>query len=82
MKCIATRSNGEIDYIMCVQVANDRIGADIVGFIGLFDVQGMSVGICIDGDRFNPHFGAGAYNTNRDFATIGNKNFLDHARSR
>ena len=82
MKGIATCRNGEIDYIRCVQVADDRIGTDIIGFIGLFDVQGMSVGIRIDGDGFNPHFGAGAYNANRNFATIGNKNFLDHARTR
>ncbi|OIQ86114.1 hypothetical protein GALL_320540 [mine drainage metagenome] len=75
---VAAGSHGQIHDVMGVQVAGDRIGANVVGFIGLFDVQRVAIGIRVDGDRLDAHFGAGADNADGDFTAIGNENFLDH----
>jgi len=63
---------------MCVQVPQNRVRADIVGFVRFLHVQGVAVGIRVDGYRLDTEFGAGAYNTHSNFATVCNENFFDH----
>jgi len=43
-------------------------------------VQGVTIRIGINSYRLDAHFRAGADNANRDFATIGYEDFLDHWR--
>lgn len=63
---------------MGVEVAAHRVRAEIVGFAGFLYVQGMTIGIRIDGYRFNAEFGAGPDDPHRDLAPIGYQNFPNH----
>ena len=45
------------------------------------DMQGIFVGVRIDGDGFNPHFARGFDNPAGDFAAIGDQDALEHAVS-
>ena len=78
MQGIAPRSDGQIHQRMRIQVALNRIGADMVGLVGLLDMQRMAVGVGVDCDGFNPEFGAGADNADGDFTPIGNQYLFDH----
>ena len=82
MQCVATGGDRQIDDVVCVEIADNRVGADVVGFVGFFDVQRMAVGIGIDGHRLDAHFRAGAHDADGDFAAVGNKDFLDHVKTR
>jgi hypothetical protein len=41
----------------------------------------MTVGIGVDGDGFDAHFGAGAHYAHRDFAAVGNQNLFNQAET-
>jgi hypothetical protein len=82
MKCVTTRGHRQIDDAVGVQVADHGVGADVVGFIGLLDVQRVTVGVGVYRYRANAHFLAGADDPDGDFTTVGDEYFLDHVRSR
>jgi hypothetical protein len=44
-------------------------------------MQGIAVGIAIDGDRGYSRLGTGPYDTNGNFTAIRNQQFLDHIGS-
>ncbi len=56
-----------------VEVAAQGVGAEIVGLVGLFDVQGVAIGIGVDGGGFQAHFGTGADDADRNFTAIGHQ---------
>ena len=43
------------------------------------DVQGILVGVRIDGDRFDPHLARGFDDPAGNFAAIGNEDTLEHS---
>lgn len=79
MQGIAARGNGQVNYIMCIEIANNGIRPDVISFIGLFDMECMPVSIGIDCDGLDPHFGASTNNANSNFPSIGYKDFFYHA---
>ena len=52
---------------------------DADGLIGKADVQRITVGLAVHGNRANAEFPARVQYAQRDFATIGNQNFTKHA---
>ena len=56
--------------------------ADGDGGIGHLHVQGVLVGLRIDGDRLDAHFARGLDDPAGDFAAIGNQDTLEHAAFR
>src|SRR3989338_1194428 len=78
MQRIASRSDGQIDDVMRIEIAGDRFRADVVGFVSLFYVQRMTIGISVDGDRFDAHFRAGTYNADGYFTAVGDEYFVNH----
>ena len=67
-----------IDDFAGVEVAGKRVRADAMCFVGFFDMQGVAVGVGIDGDGANAHFGASAHKADGDFAAVGDKQALNH----
>ena len=49
--------------------------------IGLAHMQGLRVGLGIDGDGPDTHAAGGAEHTTGDFAAIGDQNGFEHSRS-
>ena len=71
---------GRADDGRHVQVAQvRRRRADAHRFVGELHVLGVLVGFRMDDDRLDAHFAAGALNTERDFATVGNEDFFKHS---
>src|ERR1700690_85457 len=63
---------GGADYLRDVEIAFAAAGwADANGFVGEADVEGVAVGLGIDGDGFDAEFTAGGEDAERDFAAIG-----------
>ncbi len=57
-----------------IQIAVFRCGrADADGFVCQADMHGIGIGGGMHRDSFDAHFAAGALNTQRDFATVGNQ---------
>jgi hypothetical protein len=79
MQGIATRSHGQIHNVVRVQITEHWIGTNIECGIGFFDMKTMSVGVGINGYRFNAHFLACPNNPNRDFTSVCDEYFPDHA---
>ncbi len=52
--------------------------ADTDAFIGETHMHGIRIGGGMDGDRLDAHLAAGAMNTERDFAAIGDQDFFKH----
>jgi hypothetical protein len=42
-------------------------------------VQGVAVGVGVDGHRLDPHLLAGPHDADGDLAPVGNEYLLDHA---
>ena len=63
---------------MRVQVAENRVLADVIGLVGFLDVERVAVGVGIDGDRLDAQFGAGAHDADGDLAPVGDQYFLKH----
>jgi uncharacterized protein len=82
MEGIAAGCDCNVDDSVGVQVTAHRVRAQVVGFIGFLDVQGMAVGIGVNCDRFNAHLGTSAHNPYRDFAAVGYQNFFDQEKLR
>jgi len=73
MDCVAAGSDCKIDDAVGVQIAGNRIRADVIGFVGLADMQGMLVGICVDSHRLDACFLAGSNNADSNFTAVGYK---------
>ena len=78
MQGIATGGDREVHDTVGIEIAADRVGAQIIGLVGLFDVQGAAVGIGIDRHRLDVHFGAGAHNSHRDLAAVSDQYLAEH----
>ena len=50
-----------------------------IGGIGHLHMQGVLVGLGIDGDRLDPHFARGLDDPAGDLAAIGDQDALEHA---
>lgn len=48
-------------------------------FVSQTHMHGVRIGSGMHRDSFDAHFAAGALNTKRDFATVGNQDFVEHA---
>jgi hypothetical protein len=78
MQGITARSGRQVDQRVRVQIAQDRVLANVIGLVGLFDVERMTVGVGVDGDRLDAQFGAGAHDADSDLAPVGDQYFLEH----
>src|SRR3989338_5301723 len=78
MQRITSGGNSQIDNVMSIKIAGDRFRADVIGFVRFFYVQGMTIGISIDGDRLDAHFRAGAYDADGNFTADGDENLFNH----
>ncbi|MCY1361538.1 hypothetical protein D9M69_482070 [compost metagenome] len=81
MQGVAAGLDRQVHQFARVQVAGQGVGADAVGFVGTLDVQGVPVGIGVDGHRADAHFGAGAHDSDGNLTTVGDQDFLDHELS-
>ncbi len=80
MQGVTAGGHGEVDDAVDVEIAGDGIRTDVVGLVGFFYMQGMAVGLGIDGDRFDAHFRAGAHDAHGDFPAVGDQDFLDQVQ--
>ena len=55
-----------------------RRRADAHAFVGQADMHGLGIGGGMHGDRRDAHFAAGALDPQRDFAAIGDQDFVEH----
>ncbi|MCY1441995.1 hypothetical protein D9M71_583370 [compost metagenome] len=78
MQCVTAGFHRQVHQRARIQVAGQRVGADVVRFVGTLDVQGVAVGLGINGYRADAHLGASAHDTDSDFPTVGDQDFLDH----
>ena len=67
------------DHGIDIQVAGGGgPGADAHGLVGEADMQGVLVGIGVDGDCGYSHVAAGAHHPNGDLAPVGYEDFVKH----
>ena len=65
-------------------LVHDQVGlfrggrADADGFVGQVDVQGVLVGLGIDGNGLDAHLAGGLDDAASDFAAVGDQNFSKH----
>ena len=79
MDGVGLRLNGCLKDGFLVEVAFRRIGgADAIGEVGELDVQGVLVGVGVDGDRLDAELLTGADDSDGDFAAIGDEDSLEH----
>ena len=78
MQRIAARCHGDIDDVMCIQVAGNRLGTEVVGFVSFLDMQRMAIGIRINGDRLDAHFRARTHNADSYLSSVGDEYFFNH----
>jgi len=50
----------------------------VVGFLGVPDVPGRTVGVAVDGDGVDAEFIAGCHHSDGDLAPVGHEQFLEH----
>ena len=55
--------------------------ADVDGFVGHLDVQGIAVGIGVDGDGLDAEAACGLDHAAGDLAAIGDQDLLEHRRA-
>ncbi|MCY1397606.1 hypothetical protein D9M71_126150 [compost metagenome] len=75
---VAAGLDRQIHQFARVQVSRQGVITDAVSLIGALDVQGVPVGIGVDGHRADAHFGASAHDADGDLTTVGDQDFLDH----
>jgi hypothetical protein len=73
MQRVAARCGRQVDQRVRVQIAQDRVLADVVGLVGLLHVEGVAVGVGVDRDRLDAEFGAGAHDADGDLAAVGDQ---------
>src|SRR3569623_643239 len=78
---VAAGGDRQIDDAVGIEITGHRVGADIIGFVGLFEMQAVAVGVGVDRDRGDAHLGAGAHDAHRDLAAVGDEDFIDQART-
>ena len=67
----------DIDDVAVAVLAGGWPDADV--FVGKRHVQRVGVGLGVDGHRRDAHLLAGADDAQRDFAAIGDEDFLEHS---
>ena len=75
---VATGGLGQVDQTVGIQIAGDRVRAQAIGLIGLFNMQGIAVGFSEYGHGLDAHFRTGTDNPHSDFASIGDQDFFYH----
>ncbi len=75
---VAAGFHRQIHQLARVQVTGQGVCTDAVGLIRAFDMQGMAIGVGIDRDRANAHFGASTHDAYRNFTTVGDQNLFYH----
>jgi len=78
MDRVAGGGHRQVDDAMDVQITGDGIGADVIGLVRLLHMQGVAVGLRVDGHRGDAQFGAGTHDAHRDFTPVGDEDFADH----
>ncbi|MNI38878.1 hypothetical protein D3C73_930380 [compost metagenome] len=78
VQCIATGFHSQVHQLARVQVTGQWLGTNAVGLVRSLDVQGMTVGIGVDRDRANAHFGAGTYDSYGNLTTVGDQDLCYH----
>ena len=79
MNGFGLRLDRRFEHGLLVEIAFRRIGGtDAIGEVGELDVQGVLVGIGIDGDRLDAKLLAGADDADGDFAAIGDEDSPEH----
>ncbi len=77
---VGTRLLRGVDDGLLVEVGLGGTGrADVVRFVGVANVSGVSVGIAVDGDGVDSEFLAGAHHADRDFPAICDQNLIEHS---
>ena len=71
MERVAAGGDREVDDVVRVEVADDRVRPDVIGFVRLLDVERVAIGVGIDGHRLDAHFRAGAHDAHGDLAPVG-----------
>ena len=82
MQGVTAGSHRQVDDAVGVQISGHGIGADVIGFIGLFEMKTVSIRVGINCNRSYTHFGAGTYDTHCNFTAICNKYFINQGRRR
>ena len=67
----------DIDDVAVAVFASSRPDADVL--VGKRYVQGAGIGLGVDSHGRDAHFLAGADDAQRDFAAVGNEDFLEHS---
>ncbi len=78
MQCVATGGGRQIDQRVRVEIAQNRILADVISLVGLLHMERVAVGVGVDGDRLDAELGAGAHDADGDLAPVGDQYFLEH----
>jgi hypothetical protein len=74
---------GGADHAVDFQITVGTRGfTDADGFIGELDVEGIDVGFRVNRERFDPELLAGANNAQRDLASVGDQNLIEHGSFR
>jgi len=64
-----------------VKIAGGRLGGtDADGLVRVAQVERLSIGLGVNGNRGNPHLPYRPQNSNRDLTPVGHQNFLEHVR--
>jgi len=77
----AALAGGGEDFFEAQITLRSGRATDADRFVGLHHMQGIRIGIGINGHRPDPEFFQGANNPARNGATIGDEHFLKHDRS-
>src|SRR6476661_5630095 len=67
----------DLDYAFELKVRlTRRRAADVVRLIGVAGVDGVAVGVRVDGGGGDPHLATRAHHTDGDLAAVGDEDFL------
>ena len=78
MQGITAGFHRKVHQLARVEVAGQRVVAEAVGLVGALHMQGVAVGVGVHRHRADAHLGAGTHDAHCNFATVGDKDFLDH----
>ncbi len=77
---LGARALDRLDQLLDVEVAlGGRPGAEQVGLVGALDVERVAVELGVDGDGRDPELLAGADDSDRDLAAVGDQDLREHA---